>query len=680
VSSHSFDASLSDPSTPHQWAVPGVIHNTNTIEGFNALKTRATQARASFRLLQDILDGSALKEPCRLAPFFLLTFADLKKHMFTYWFAFPSFSLTWLHHKAHPRRNGPVQSLTSNFVPSDVDSIEAGLATLSRDHGGQPPIAFLIWKNEVQPLSYEGWKTADATTIKTDLYLGVVDPSGRPEDPGWTTRNALLLVAHHLKLSSIRVLCLRDRLLPKREIDPSQSGSSQTGISQSGSLEFEFRRTDVTRAKSIVFEVELPPLDLSSLDPSNLDTEAVEKAGLKPVGFEKNSEGKLAPKRMDLSALMDPHKLMESAVDLNLKLLMWRQLPDLKLDTLVATKVLLLGSGTLGCNVARTLMGWGVRNLTFVDNGKVSFSNPLRQPLFDYEDCLGGGKFKAVAAAERVKRIFPGMQAGAEVLSIPMPGHPFSNDAAAAQGRKDIDRLTDLIKSHDVVFLLTDTRESRWLPTVVAASEGKPLINAALGMDSFLVMRHGAPTALCDPSRIDNAKASGSAKQPRHLGCYFCNDVIAPVNSVQNRSLDQQCTVTRPGVAPIASNLAVELFVALLHEPLGIWTPADHLQADMASSGGSNGPSNALGLVPHTVRGFLAQYRMMAIEAQAFDKCSACSSSVLDAYRQRGTDFVMEACNAPATFLEDVSGLTEMRKQTEAMDLDCGFDFSDDED
>lgn len=65
-------------------------------------------------------------------------------------------------------------------------------------------------------------------------------------------------------------------------------------------------------------------------------------------------------------------------MELNLRLIRWRLVPGLQLELYSNLKCLILGSGTLGCNIARSLLGWGVRNFSFVDNCTVSFSNPVR--------------------------------------------------------------------------------------------------------------------------------------------------------------------------------------------------------------------------------------------------------------------------------------------------------------
>ena len=48
---------------------------------------------------------------------------------------------------------------------------------------------------------------------------------------------------------------------------------------------------------------------------------------------------------------MDPRRLAESAVDLNLNLMRWRAAPGLDTKKLAAAKCLLLGAGSLGCQV-----------------------------------------------------------------------------------------------------------------------------------------------------------------------------------------------------------------------------------------------------------------------------------------------------------------------------------------
>lgn len=177
--------------------------------------------------------------------------------------------------------------------------------------------------------------------------------------------------------------------------------------------------------------------------------------------------GKPGPRVADLSQTMDSSYLMAQAVDLNLRLMKWRLWPSLDTDGLSYTRCLLLGAGTLGCAVARALLGWGVRDITLVDNGRVSYSNPARQCLFEFEDAEARS-FKAVAAAARLRKIFPNVHSEGVVLSIPMPGHPLNlTPQTTGEGQLSEDevqycRLDELIRSHDVCFALTDSREARY--------------------------------------------------------------------------------------------------------------------------------------------------------------------------------------------------------------------------
>jgi ubiquitin-like modifier-activating enzyme ATG7 len=92
--------------------------------------------------------------------------------------------------------------------------------------------------------------------------------------------------------------------------------------------------------------------------------------------------------------------------------------------------------------------------------------------------------------------------------------------------RETLSKLEDLINSHDVVFLLLDSREARWLPTLLCAALSKIAINAALGFDTYTVQRHGTRDVL--DSTTPNLAAQNLLGQD--LGCYFCNDVTQPGN------------------------------------------------------------------------------------------------------------------------------------------------------
>ncbi|XP_024211098.1 ubiquitin-like modifier-activating enzyme ATG7 isoform X9 [Pan troglodytes] len=564
----------------------GTLYNTNTLESFKTADKKLLLEQAANEIWESIKSGAALEKPVLLNKFLLLTFADLKKYHFYYWFCYPALCLP----ESLPLIQGPV-GLDQRFSLKQIEALECAYDNLCQTEGVTALPYFLIKYDENTVLvsllkHYSDFFQGQ----RTKITIGVYDPCNLAQYPGWPLRNFLVLAAHRWSSSfqSVEVVCFRDRTMQGAR--------------------------DV--AHSIIFEVKLPEMAFSPDCP-------------KAVGWEKNQKGGMGPRMVNLSECMDPKRLAESSVDLNLKLMCWRLVPTLDLDKVVSVKCLLLGAGTLGCNVARTLM-----------NAR-GFS-----------------------------------------MSIPMPGHPVNfSSVTLEQARRDVEQLEQLIESHDVVFLLMDTRESRWLPAVIAASKRKLVINAALGFDTFVVMRHGLKKPkqqgagdLCPNHLVASADLLGSslfANIPGYkLGCYFCNDVVAPGDSTRDRTLDQQCTVSRPGLAMIAGALAVELMVSVLQHPEGGYAIAS------SSDDRMNEPPTSLGLVPHQIRGFLSRFDNVLPVSLAFDKCTACSSKVLDQYEREGFNFLAKVFNSSHSFLEDLTGLTLLHQETQAAEI---WDMSDDE-
>ncbi|KAF1757592.1 hypothetical protein GCK72_014048 [Caenorhabditis remanei] len=359
----------------------------------------------------------------------------------------------------------------------------------------------------------------------------------------------------------------------------------------------------------------------------------------------------------DLKKYFDPKIMMEESVDLNLKLIKWRLNPDLELERYSNLKVLILGAGTIGCNLARGIVPWGVRHISFVDNSTVSYSNPVRQSLSEFEDArLGRGKAETAVAA--LQRIFPSVQATAHRLTVPMPGHTI-DEKEEEQLQKDIEKLEQLVKDHDVVFLALDSREARWLPTVLACKHRKMAISVAIGFDTYVIIRHGIGSRKDSVSDDSNSEAVPYSQ----LSCYFCSDVTAPGNSTSDRTLDQQCTVSRPGTSMIVSGLAVELLASVLQYPNPLETPAS-----------LDDNTTLLGAAPHQIRGFLNRFQQIHPIVKRFERCVACGDSIADQYQQNGWKFVRDVMNSPKR-LEEVTGLDELQDSVDAIDID----FDDDE-
>ena len=254
----------------------------------------------------------------------------------------------------------------------------------------------------------------------------------------------------------------------------------------------------------------------------------------------------------------------------------------------------------MGCCVSRVLLSWGIRSISFLDNAKLSLSNPIRQCLYTSHD-LESKQYKAVLASKSIQQINPSIKTTNMVYSILIP------ENESVEYVHSLDFLTHFldfclfIDKHDVVFLLTDTRESRYLPSLLCCLSNKLCINIALGIDSLVVMRYGEgkregteQVSLYDffydsiiaqypslkesyPSpkiqyiystnelHVNDKNAHLLSVNRPNSSCYFCSDIESPTDSSSFKTMDESCTISRGGLAYIASGFGVELYISLLH-------------------------------------------------------------------------------------------------------------------
>lgn len=127
------------------------------------------------------------------------------------------------------------------------------------------------------------------------------------------------------------------------------------------------------------------------------------------------------------------------------------------------------------------------------------------------------------------------------------------------------------------------------------------------------------------------------------------------------------------------------------------YAEAEHANACLSTS--SECP---LGILPHQIRGSFPQFSQITLVGYCSKSCTACSEivsiasgslftlftnnglvsflefkilmngtqmQVVSEYKNRGVEFVLQAINHP-TYLEDLTGLTELMKSAYAFDLD----------
>ena len=127
---------------------------------------------------------------------------------------------------------------------------------------------------------------------------------------------------------------------------------------------------------------------------------------------------------------------------------------------LSASRLLLVGCGALGSNLANTLVRAGVGFLRIVDRDYIELNNLQRQVLFD-EDDIAAGLPKAEAASRKLSRINSDVQVEAIV---------------ADANYRNIERLAE---GADLLLDGTDNFETRYLINDLAVATHRPWIYGA---------------------------------------------------------------------------------------------------------------------------------------------------------------------------------------------------------
>uniref|UniRef100_A0A915JNA2 Ubiquitin-like modifier-activating enzyme ATG7 n=1 Tax=Romanomermis culicivorax TaxID=13658 RepID=A0A915JNA2_ROMCU len=375
----------------HTYDFCGELILFNKLNDFKGFDKKTILDEYGRRIMASIVSGTALTNPSTLNTFFVLAFAvikDLKKYHYYYWFAFPAIGLlSGL--KCHK-----IDKVTDLYDNKDMKDLTSCI--VDRKFSSFAFIVEIGFENGRKTFNCRPFESFKSFRTNEKIHLGFCDPSHDSKTPGWPLRNLLAAWSYYTCAASISVLCWRQ-------------------CSKNGVASFE---------DSIIL---------------TLAYGKFESSDFKTYGWERNEHGLLAPRFLNLSRSMDPRRLADEALTLNLRLMRWRLIPELNLDTIFQISCLIFGVGTLGCNVARCLLGWGVRTITLIDDGSVSFSNPVRQTLYNFEDCISStGKSKAHVAVEALKKIFPNVS-----VFYQLPGLDPAERYGARPGPDCFDKLND---------------------------------------------------------------------------------------------------------------------------------------------------------------------------------------------------------------------------------------------
>jgi adenylyltransferase/sulfurtransferase len=185
-------------------------------------------------------------------------------------------------------------------------------------------------------------------------------------------------------------------------------------------------------------------------------------------------------------------------------------------EKLKNSKVLVVGTGGLGCPVLQYLTAAGVGNLGIVEFDKVDESNLQRQVLYGSSDV---GKLKSILVKSRLCKINPDLNL--EIFNL----------------RLDASNSLNILKNYDIIVDATDNLDTRYVINDSCVILNKPMVHGSIykyeGMISVFNYLGGSTYRCFNPSKTKNDYKNPPPSQvglfgvlPGITGTYMANEVI----------------------------------------------------------------------------------------------------------------------------------------------------------
>ncbi len=179
-------------------------------------------------------------------------------------------------------------------------------------------------------------------------------------------------------------------------------------------------------------------------------------------------------------------------------------------EMLLSSKVIVIGVGALGGNIANLLARSGVGNILLVDRDKVELNNLQRQLIFDEADV---GKPKAEVVARELKMANTSIKIEGRVLEV------------------DASNIHDIIKGVDIVLDGTDNVKTRFLINDACVQLGIPWVYGGVVKAEGMTMTIIPKTTPCLRCILPKIPEPGSTQTCNEVG--ILNGIAAVVASLQ---------------------------------------------------------------------------------------------------------------------------------------------------